>query len=406
LLASLLSKEAGVLFLPLTLVYVTLFKKEKLLFYSFLNGAVFITYLLIRFLMIGIPGNGILKSGFAPIIKATLFERLMTIPAIILYYVKNFFYPSNLFICQQWVVRTAGIESFFLPLFITVLFFLFIHAYGIFLWRSKNINYKVFLFFFSWLILGLAAHVQIIPLDFTVSTRWFYFPIVGLLGLLAVLYNNFVQKKHLNKTFLFLVGILILIGLGFGTISRNLNWRDSLTLFSHDEKVNQSFDLENLLGVELFKVGENDQAMVHFKISTELAPTWSSNWNNLGYIYILKSDLGNAEKSLQTAINNTPMPFKYVSYRDANDFTAYKLMAELLFYNEKDFKRTIGFLNKALIPYPDNAEFWKIKAVAEYKLGNQESAIEAANKLIELSPTSESYAIYFSIENKKKIDIK
>ena len=65
---------------------------------------------------------------------------------------------------------------------------------------------------------------------------------------------------------------------------RNSNWRDNLTLFSHDIQFNKNFDLENILGVELMRAGKTKEALVHFKQSVDMYP-YDNNLSNLGVAY-------------------------------------------------------------------------------------------------------------------------
>jgi len=46
---------------------------------------------------------------------------------------------------------------------------------------------------------------------------------------------------------------------------RTLDWRSGLSLFSHDVKKDSSFDLQNNMGVELFRAGKFDQAKKYFE---------------------------------------------------------------------------------------------------------------------------------------------
>ena len=60
----------------------------------------------------------------------------------------------------------------------------------------------------------LGLHMQLIPLDLTVADRWFYFTMVGVLGLIGVIIQEFgltaIKKKNTGVQVLILV---ILLGL-------------------------------------------------------------------------------------------------------------------------------------------------------------------------------------------------
>jgi hypothetical protein len=399
---SLLSKETGFLFLFIIPLYVYLLNKKNLVGYVFISLTTLTVYLFLRFSTIGLQS---VNFSIAPIVKVPLHDKLITIPAIVFYYFKNLVFPSNLSICQQWVYKTPTLGTFYLPLLFDVLILATLAALGIYFWKKKISNIKLYLFFFIWTVAGIAFHLPFFAFDFTVSIRWFYFSMIGLMGLMAVIFDSVLLENSYKKKFIYIILYMAIVALGIKTIIRNSDWRDGLTLFGHDSKINQSFDLENLLGVELFKSGQIDLAINHFQKSINLMPNWSNGWNNLGYSYMVKSDIEKAEVAFQKAIDNVYMPYTYVAARDANDVNPYRFMAELLFYHKKNFKETLAFLDRALIVFPENAELWQIKVLAEYKLGNQEEALTAATTLAKLNPSKVNLTILEYIKAKKEISI-
>jgi len=377
LLLSLLSKETGSLFFVVAIVFKFFFEKNKrflYLFSFFIAGAI---YLFLRF---AVAGMSVGKFGPSPIMMATFYERLINMPQIAFFYLKTFFWPASLAIDRQEIIREVSFYNFYLPL-IFVLLFLSVTGTALFLIYKRNgNNFKICLFFLLWFGLGMGLHLQIFPLDMALAERWFYFPIAGLLGLVLISgsqFNLFNQKK-----LLYFFVILIIFALSIRTFIRTFDWRNGLTLFSHDIKLSgKSFNLENNLGVGLFRTGRVEEAAIHFENSTKLAPYWWTNWNNLGVIYERQKDFERAGKSYQKAIDNG----KY--------YLAYENLAGLFLNHKKSPKEAKEFIEKSLIDLPNNWKLHYILALSELQLENREPAIQSARKAYQLSPNEQTYRL-------------
>lgn len=316
LLLSLLSKETGIIF-----VLVVLFYKY------FLSSALSLSiYVVMRL--------GIAKIGFdihqiSSIASLNLWQRLLNIPKMAFYYIQNLFIPINLVPNQHWVVINIDFYNFWLPL-IVCLIFLTILIYFTF---QKNKNYYLFLAIF---ILSFAMHMQIFPLDVTVSGRWFYLPMFGLLGMVGFFKPKF-NIKHLE-----LILYIIIICFSLITFRRSFDWKNGMALYSHDAKiVTDDFNLNNNLGVELFRIGKFNEAKIYFLKSVNLAPHWWTNWNNLGAIIEREGDLETATLYYKKAIDN------------GHYYLAYENYALILIKQEK-FKEAEEFIKNSLLYFPQN----------------------------------------------------
>lgn len=380
LLCSLLSKETGVLFYFVLGTYVLFFLRQKLL--SFLISALTSIgiYSILRFAVAGIFFN---KHGLSPITTMTFFERLMSVPKLVLFYFKTFIYPKDLAINQHWVVNSLNPNDFYTPLIISLFLILILILPAIYFLIKKNHFALLYIFFLLWFLAGLGMHLHIIfPLDLTVSDRWFYFPMVGLLGMFGVLIEQIKIKDLLFKKILTFLLIIIIISLAVRTISRNFDWKDGLTLYSKDIGISKNaFDLENNLGVELYRAGRFDEAEVHFEKSTKLAPLWWTNWNNLGAIFERKNDLTGAKKYYQKAVDN------------GQYYLAYENLAKIYLKVESP-EKTSSFTIESLKILPNNPNLWFVLALSEYKSGNKEKALEAAKNAYLLNQNEQNYYIY------------
>ncbi|HSW97042.1 MAG TPA: hypothetical protein VLF89_04425 [Candidatus Saccharimonadales bacterium] len=370
LLCSLLSKETGILFFIIILINKIIFTPDK----RQLTKTIFVItlpILIYGYLRFSVAKIFLQKVPGMPIAEITFMQRVLTMPAIVFYYLKTFFYPFVLNFFQQWVVKDITIGSFYIPLLLDVLFFIAVIFLGIFTYKKRGVKLLLpFVFFISWFFIGIGFHLQIIPLDLTVSDRWFYFPIVGLLGILGIFFQSFPTKFSQYKNLGIAVGIVILCLFSLRTMIRNTNWSDEITLFTHELHYSESDIIENNLGLDYIANHDYDDAIIHLKKSVAIKPGFI-NLYDLASAYMAIGDLKKAEAYFLQA----------VAYKNAKD---YKLFSEKLFQQlstvyilSHQYSSAEKLATHVVKDYPHDGLLWENLAVSQYLLGDNQSALHA-----------------------------
>lgn len=391
-LLSMLSKETGVLFLIITFLYIIFFKRTLIKTYIIFSLCTITIYSILRFFIAQIYFN---QDIISPIMSATFVERLLTIPSIYLYYITTFFFPKTLLLSQQWIIKSADPASFYVPLAIDILVVLLMISVIIMVLKiSRKVDKAVYLFT-VWLVIGLLLHSQIFPLDVTISDRWFYFPIVGLLGLLGIIFETFYNKLNLpNKTPIFIILILVVVLLlSVRTIVRNSNWADPVTLYSHDiSNMRPNFSLENSLAAKYLNSNQLPLALSHAKRSVDLYPTFA-NLTTLGIIYTRMGD-----------IRNGKIFFKKAIQKGENYLLAYQNLAGIYAFYEspKTADKEIGnFITR----FPNISKLYIYRAIAAYRGDEKEDAKKYAQKACQLSYDQECLYLLQRIASNLPIEI-
>lgn len=396
LLLSILTKETGILFLLLIFFFRFLFIKRDLFIFTIGGISTVFVYFFIRFF---IGAVGLSSRPLIPIADTTFTERLITIPEIIFFYLKTFFFPLELAVDQQWVVNKISLYNFYIPLFIDFLFFLIIFLLGIYLLRKNREKFNYLLFFSFWLVIGLALHVQIFPLDKTVADRWFYFPMVGMLGILGVALSNIKFARKNVKLFAVSSGVLIIVVFSLRTVIRNFDWRDQLALYSHDITYNDNFDIENGIGVAYGKEKDYSKALSHLKRSVQMRP-FENNLTNLAIINARIGEMKNAKLYFEQALKAKDYKLYQPHKHALNLYKNYVLL--LLFYEKSS--SVIPLLKTAIHDYPDSSVLWFYLSLAYYMQHDQANSLTAATKAYDLQPNQQTQFTLTQIQNREVID--
>lgn len=393
ILLSMFTKETGTLFLIIIGLFHLIYRKSSWLKIITVEVLVLGIYLTTRLLMAKVF---FVTLTYVPIVNLSFIERLYTVPAVFFYYIKTFFYPKDLIIAQHWFINSPSDSTFYLPLFLDSLLLLTVVSLGIYVWKFKKIFDVSYMFFSLWFFLGIGLHLQLIPLDMTVAERWFYFPIVGLLGMIGVFLNTL--KFNSYKKVMIVLCILVLSLLSLRTLIRSFDWKNAITLYQHDIQHNDSsYDLESNLGTELFRAGRKEEAKQHFEKSITLAPKhWINSANLAGYYYDAK-DFANAEKYYLISIANNPyFKFSYENY--------VKML--LTMEDNSNITKAKAFIEKSLKIFPRNSKLWLYLAIANYKLGLTKEALKAAKQSVNLAPNNDNQYIYSRLLQNLPVDIK
>ncbi len=389
LLLSVLSKESGFIMMTATLIYIFLFDKTKIKRFLLCAGLVVAFYAFLRFIVAGLyfPTHPVFAMT-----RIDLFERLKTLPAIITFYLSSFFDPKEFTIAHEWVITNLTVLSFWIPMAFSLLFFILVGLFGLILARQDKKMVRPFLFFSTLFILSFATHWQVFPIDLTVADRWFYLPMIGLLGMIGIWLQSIkLRVKHMAQI---TIAILIIGALGSRTFIRTHDWKDEKTLYSHDIQINKdSFVLEANYGLILIKDGKINEGIKHVKKSIDLAPYRWENWTTLGSAYMISKDFKNAKKYYEVAMKIAPY------------YVAYENYGQILLFHDSS-QKTEAFTKRALTIFPKNAGLWLTYAVAEYKLGNHENALKAAQISYRLESNPQNTYVLSTLQQGLPLEVK
>lgn len=389
LLLSILSKETGILFLFLVPFYIVVFRKRNILPYIFYSVLVLLIYIFLRFEYAKVFFNHLKISS---IMDIALMKRLMNIPKIVFFYIKTFFYPKDLLVYQNWLVKDFNFKDFYLPLFIDSVFVGALAILGFISFKKNSAFLKIFTFFCGWFLIGLLAHLQIFPLDQIVADRWFYLPIVGLLGLIGLSFSYITVKLKADPFITILAVLLLIFIFSFRTIVRNNNWKDASTLVQHDIILNSSsYQLEDELGAAALNQNDMTQAELHYQKSAKLFPGYIT-FTNLAYTYAIEGKKEQAIKTYYAALTFGDF------YRTYNDLS-------LLLISMKRLKEAQTLLTKGLKIFPKDYELWMDMGLVKYMQGDNVGATQAASKGYSLYPSENNMNVLNAIKNNQQINI-
>lgn len=385
---SLMSKETGILFIPLIILCGYLFKDKKIFKSSiFISIASLLGYAFLRFV---IARNNL--PEYTAITHNILTTGLMTLPKMIFYYLKTFLFPRELSMTQLWLVNSISVKDYYMPLAFDIIAAILIIGLGAFIYNRKKDQFPIYIFFLAWFTLGIIPHLQIWALDMTVADRWFYFPFIGLLGLIGITLSNIVIKRKAIRWAFGLLILVTIVALSLRTIVRNANFQTTLGLLKHDAPISNNYTMYKLLIEEYLKKEDFQSAKM---VLPKLTSLDSNNAINLWYAGLIDENLGNYLQAEEY--------FKKFSVKN-EDLLVYIKLSRIYIFNKK-YLNSEDILKQEIVKYPNNPTLWELFAVTEYKLQKREIALNAAGRARELLPNQETESLYNMIFNNQTFDL-
>lgn len=366
LFLSLLSKEAGVCFLIIDLLYLILWRRKRLPIFSAISAVSAVVWLILKINAVGLDAH----SKIAPIDNLNLAGRLATAPSIMQFYITKFIFPINLASAYYWTYPRVSVSRTIVPLLIDALVIGIVACMAYFLRTQRpHMLFKNFVFFSIWAGIGLLPYLQIIPLDFTASTPWFYFSGIGMLGMIGVVCVAF--QKNINPGWFLAVSTTIIVVFGVITTRGGFDWKSQYVLARHNTSTSKdNYVADKNIAQHYVDTGNYVQAAAYAQDSVNIYPAYD-NYLLLGEAYAGQANYPDAISAFNKGLN----------YQKSN-LLIEDIAAITLLYGKPQSNQE--YFTSAVNIFPEDSTLWIYYSLYEYKTGNSVAArglIEKANTI-------------------------
>jgi len=357
-----------------------------------------VLYLLLRIKFVGLgstqDNTDVLNN---PYLFATTAEKWATQISVLMYYLKQLFYPVVL--SSDYSYNTFPYVNFSnLQVWLSV--FIHITLAGAMVWLFFKRHILSFALAFYLLHLLLVSNF-IFNIGATMGERLVYHSSLGwaiFVGVCGAVILQKLKSKELKKTIVFALIIPITIWCGAKTIERNADWENDNTLFTTDVyKVPNSALVNGNAGkalVDMSEYPENsavekellDSALVHLKRAIEIHPKYVNGYINIGVVYFKFKEYDKTEEYWNKA--------KEIFYKNPLLIRNFEVLATV-YYNDamkigvSDPEKSIALLQKCTQFAPANADYWYNLGGACFTANRLQEAIDAWNKTLLLKPDYE-----------------
>lgn len=383
LLLSLLSKEAGILWVGMVLLAVGLWYRK-----DWLLGVVATVVPVGLWLLLKVPAVGwSVQSHIAPIDQLG-WERLWMMPELLVFYVLKFLLPLKLATGYYWTESSASFGSFIVPLMALLLLIGgLVYGYKRLQPRLSTADQKAWLFFGCWTVVGMASYVQIVPLDMTASETWLAFAGMGILGLLGMLGRELLAIRPVNIEYMLMAGVLVILLLAGRTMVRGFDYADPYALAATNISVDDTnYNAYNQLAEQALKQNDFASGQEYAAKSVAIYPTFT-NYNHLGLAYGGLREYAKAAEAYRQGLRHNP-----------NYNVLYQNLAQLaLAYQDEQLNEQ--FMQQTVKKFPGDGMLWLYLAIYEQKNGNHQEALDA------LQHATAPQVIYDAIMSDQKLKI-
>lgn len=352
---------------------------------------IILAYLVVRSMVL--PAHGIKFMHWE-----TLWMRALTVPKTFVIYLRLLVFPVNLTVHHETTLITSILDP---VLWMTIGIALCI---GYLLYYTYHCSRASFLML-AWIILTLTPVLNLIPLSDEgtfIAERYLYLPSAGfsiITGQLLVRcwYVWRSRKEKLICAFPFLFGCLLLQWYAFGTLNRNLSWRNELNLWTDAvAQMPESFRPYFNLAVAYRDQKKYEVAIEMFEKAYWMASEPEDKGlilSNIANVYYLKKDYDVAEARLKEAISLSPA-----------NAGIYNLLGSV-YFTEHKFKMALEQYKKALKLDPGSKGPIINIGMTYYKMGKIDEAINHLEKVKSTIPDDGRLYYYLgSAYDKKGMD--
>jgi tetratricopeptide (TPR) repeat protein len=280
------------------------------------------------------------------------------------------------------------------------------------IWSFRGFNRRNFMAFgfLFWFISIFPLANTFFPLTGIIAERLLFVPSIGFSILVVFLIFKItktdftVKLGRSSKILVFAIAMILILPNSIISISRNKDWKDRKTLYSHDIEYLENSAKANtlygnlLIGEVYTAIKKNqpiikykpqiEQAIMYFNRSLEVDSTYSNPWHNLGYInMILYQNYELAEKQFTKCLDvDSTIAAAYLNRGISNFYVGNYKQSIIDFedylnknqnYKDKELDKAYLFSGKSHLAMGDTAkctEFYS-KAVQNLKKQNLTPAV-------------------------------
>jgi tetratricopeptide (TPR) repeat protein len=345
------------------------------------------------FALVLVPAIGLMYFDFFTITgdydqfrPFTMWERVLTQPRVILFYISLLLYPIT---SRMMLIHDVGIsKSLFDPwtTFAAVIVLLLILVAAVLISRKRPlISYCIIFFFLNHLIEGSFISLELIHEHRNYLPSMLFFVPLSILIVYALSY--FEKRKRMIVILSSAITAIIII-MGMNVYIYNDIFKDEISLWSDNARKAPDLAMAHgNLGAALMRASRLPESFVELTKALNSPPSWDIRmkfkiYQLLGEYYLLSGDHGNAiiyvEKALAGLPNNTDL---------------YNNKAALLILKEKLSEAEIA-MKKAISLKRENAFFYVNLGNIYLRGGHADAAIKEAQRAIFLGgDTLKAYSV-------------
>jgi len=433
----LLSKEAGILFVPILLFLFWLkFKKDKSVFLIKITPIISISALwliLHRYIILSSPYKRIQYTYLDNSLFGCddLTSKIATGFTIFARYIAKSIYPYSMSYDYSFnQIPCVTVSSFS---FIASLLLIGILIGLAYFFRNKN-NLISFGIVFFLITIFLAANIVVL-IGTTMGDRLLYTPVLGIIIALVFLLFHLLKNTELKTFFhpsVYFLSFVVLL-FSFKTVNRNKAWKSNTTLFTEDlsnspnsarvhfnyatvffNQLPSNIELQKQqlpfiidcykkaltidpndkgsltnLGVCYYKIKDYNESIYYTKRALAFAKTDYSLQSNLADAYVRNNNFDKAISIYKELIQN--------NYILENTYNYYGVAL----FNKKDYTTAIAIFKKGIKQNSNSVELWMNYANALAASGKLKEAINAFEKAYELNPNEKNALKFLVMANQQ-----
>ena len=277
---------------------------------------------------------------------------LLTLPSILLFYVKNWFLPFHLGeFYDLFYQPKLNFTHVLLPAIILL-------ALAVVVWIfRKRLGQKSVAFALAWIVIPLlpALDTFVFRADDLVHDRYFYVPSMGAALLIALIIDRAMKSRvgvFGQPAHAVVAGFALAVLLSFFAGQAASSWSSDYALYSR---------------------------------SHEIAPLNSTALNNLAAEMLTRQDFDDAQKLLETGIRNDPSDSRFATNLGR------------LYYHKGDYAKAESFMLQGMQADPNEAEAYVYLGQIRLKQGRGKEAQENLHHAVALNPYSAAFHTSYGI---------